>query len=75
MKVLRRADVVAKTGLSRARIYEMVNEGTFPKPVPLGERARGWLEHEVDQWIEQCIALRANHSWQPPRITEADAAA
>ena len=29
-----------------------VSEGTFPKPVSLGGRAVGWIESEVQQWLE-----------------------
>jgi prophage regulatory protein len=57
-KVLRLSDVVIKTVSSRSRIYAMLKEGTFPPPFPLGERAVGWLESEIDAWIESRVALR-----------------
>ena len=31
-------------------------EGCFPQPVPLGARAVGWIESEVDNWIRERIA-------------------
>jgi prophage regulatory protein len=30
----------------------MMSEGTFPKPVSLGARAVGWIENQIDQWLE-----------------------
>ena len=58
MRVLRLRDVSAKTGLGRSRIYETITEGAFPKPIPLGDRARGWLESEVEAWIRDRVAER-----------------
>ncbi|MEQ1881281.1 MAG: AlpA family phage regulatory protein [Burkholderiales bacterium] len=28
-----------------------IKDGVFPKPVPLGPRAVGWLESDVSDWI------------------------
>lgn len=44
-------EVVQKCHLSRATIYKKAKEGTFPKPIKLSERASGWLESEVNEWI------------------------
>ncbi|HSE87586.1 MAG TPA: AlpA family phage regulatory protein, partial [Candidatus Binatia bacterium] len=30
-------------------------QGTFPRPVSLGGRAVGWLEAEVQQWLQRRI--------------------
>lgn len=57
--VLRLPAVEALTGLRKTSIYDMMREGEFPRPVPLGPRARGWLAAEVQGWIEQRAALRA----------------
>ncbi len=48
---LRRKQVETRTGLSRSTIYQYVKDGIFPKPVPLGPRAVGWLESDVGDWI------------------------
>ena len=53
--ILRLPAVKARTGLSRSTIYLRVAEGTFPKPVSLGGRAVGWVEAEIQQWLEQQI--------------------
>lgn len=54
-KILRLPNVKSRTGLSRSTIYLRVSEGSFPAPVSLGGRAVGWIESEVDEWLNQCI--------------------
>ena len=60
LKILRRKQVEGKTGLSRSNIYSRLRfnpkrpkefDPTFPKPIDLGERAVGWVESEIDDWI------------------------
>lgn len=60
MKLIRLPETLAKTGLSRTRLYEAVARGTFPKPVKLGPNARAvaWPIEEVEGWIAKCIAQR-----------------
>jgi prophage regulatory protein len=53
--ILRLPAVKASTGLSRSTIYLRMAEGTFPKPVSLGGRAVGWLEAEVQEWVQRRI--------------------
>jgi len=53
--ILRLPAVKARTGLSRSTIYLRVSEGTFPAPVSLGDRAVGWIEAEIQDWLEQRI--------------------
>ena len=48
---LRRKQVQVRTGLARSTIYKQIKAGIFPKPVPLGARAVGWLESEINEWI------------------------
>ena len=54
--ILRRHAVQARTGLSRSTIYLRVAQGTFPRPIPLGPRAVGWLEGEVEAWLQAQVA-------------------
>ena len=53
--ILRLPVVKARTGLSRSTIYLRISEGNFPKPVSLGGRAVGWIEAEVNEWLNQQI--------------------
>lgn len=52
-RILRRPDVEAMTGLSRASIYKRMANGSFPRAYPLGGRIVGWLESEIQQWIDE----------------------
>ncbi|NCC51123.1 MAG: AlpA family transcriptional regulator [Spartobacteria bacterium] len=58
LKILRLPEVIARVGLKRASIYHHISEGHFPKPVPLGPRAVGWLDHEIDAWLRQRLEER-----------------
>ena len=56
--ILRLPEVKARTGLSRSTIYLKVSEQSFPAPVSLGgKRAIGWIESEIQDWLEQQIKL------------------
>jgi prophage regulatory protein len=46
----------SKSGKSRSSIYQGVKEGTFPAPIKIGERAVGWLEDEIDDWLAKRIS-------------------
>ena len=56
--ILRLPAVKARTGLSRSTIYLRISEGIFPKQIHLGSRAVGWVETEIDEWLEQQIDAR-----------------
>ena len=58
MRVLRLKEVINITGLSRSTIYELIAQNQFPKQLPLGARAVGWVEEEINNWITQQIAAR-----------------
>ena len=51
MRIIRLKEVIDSTGLARSTIYKYVGEGTFPKPVSLGDRCVGWVASEVHGWI------------------------
>ena len=56
--ILRLPAVRARTGLSRSTIYLRISEDNFPRPIQLGVRAVGWLEAEIDEWLDQQIKNR-----------------
>ena len=55
--ILRLPQVKIKVGLSRSSIYSAVADKRFPKPVRLGARAVGWLESEIDEWVNTQVQL------------------
>lgn len=58
IRVLRLPAVIAKTGLGRDSIYRGGQEGWFPRPVKISERASGWVEAEIDAYLAGRIAIR-----------------
>ncbi|MCO6428241.1 AlpA family transcriptional regulator [Nitrosomonas communis] len=60
LAILRRKQVEARLGLSRSTIYGKMKlnpkrpheyDPTFPKPIRVGLKAVGWVEHEIDEWL------------------------
>ena len=62
--ILRRRQVELRTGLSRTGIYSKLNpksryyDPSFPRQISLGGAVVGWIEAEVEAWIEARIGLR-----------------
>lgn len=56
VRLIRRKEVQAKTGLGASSIYAMMQQGKFPKAVNISERRVAWIESDVDQWINERIA-------------------
>ncbi|MDX1901858.1 MAG: AlpA family transcriptional regulator [Gammaproteobacteria bacterium] len=54
-KILRLPKVSEITGLSRSTIYLKVSQRLFPSPILLGKRSVGWIESEINNWIDQQI--------------------
>ena len=57
--ILRRRQVEERTGLSKSSIYLAIQRGEFPHPINIGKRAVGWLEFDIDAWVQERIARRA----------------
>lgn len=56
--IIRRRQLPGVTGLGISTIYEMIQRGEFPKPIPLSAKAVGWLAAEIDAWLATRIAER-----------------
>ena len=55
-KIIRLPQVIAKTGLAKSTIYLFLKEKKFPKSIQLGQRSIGFLESDIDAWIDNRIA-------------------
>ena len=54
-RIIRRAEVVERTGLSESSIQRRLKSGEFPSPLRLGgpnSRSVGWREEDIDAWLE-----------------------
>lgn len=56
--IIRLPELTRRIGLSKSAIYARIQLGTFPQPLPLGGKATGWLESEIQQWIDTLKAKR-----------------
>ena len=57
-RILREREVCQRTGLSRMTIRRKMKAGQFPQSVRLGENSVGWVELEVQGWINALVAER-----------------
>lgn len=57
-KILRLASVTERTGIPKSTLYELIAAGDFPKQISLSQRSVGWLETEIDHWLETKITAR-----------------
>jgi len=52
MRILNSNEVVKKIGLSKVTIWRRERDGSFPKRINLSERRVGWVESEIDDWVD-----------------------
>lgn len=58
-RIYRLPEVRLMTGLGKTKIYAEMKQQKFPRQVPIGTRARGWLSTEIDAWIKERAAARS----------------
>jgi len=58
MNILRCKEVEKKVGLKQAKIYLLIKEGRFPLPIKLSIRTVGWVESELDNWLNEKVKER-----------------
>lgn len=54
-RLVRMPEVRMITGLSVSAIYTMMRQGEFPRPVPIGVRAKAWLESDITRWLDDLV--------------------
>ena len=55
MRILSAKEVAEKTSFSTGHLRRLAKENKFPKPVQISENRSGWLEEDVNKWIENRI--------------------
>lgn len=58
VRIVRLREVISATGLARYTIYKLMGDNEFPQSVALVGRSVGWVESEVQEWIQAKIVLR-----------------
>jgi prophage regulatory protein len=56
-QMLRIEDVIGLTTLSRSSIYAMIERQEFPRGVKIGRRATAWIPEDIENWIQERIAI------------------
>jgi predicted DNA-binding transcriptional regulator AlpA len=57
-RILRVKEVVQRIGVSRTTLWRLERRGDFPARRQISPGAVGWLETEVESWINQRSAKR-----------------
>ena len=71
-RLIREAERKSRTGVSRTQWWRMERDGTAPKRVPItGNRAVGWWESEINDWLEKRDAARHQRPAPAPQSAEA----
>ena len=52
MNILRINEVKNITSMSNSTIYELIKTNKFPRPKRIGKRAVGWLENDIQAWLD-----------------------
>ena len=51
-QILKLKEISSLTKLSSSTIYRLVQAGEFPRPIKLAAHASGWLESDIEDWIQ-----------------------
>ncbi len=62
MRLLSKKQVREKVLYSPAHIARLEADGRFPKRVRLGAGRVGWVDREIDDWVNARIAERDAHT-------------
>jgi prophage regulatory protein len=54
-RLLSMQQVEFEYSLHRTRVYGLIRQGQFPRPIKIGRTAR-WVRAELDQWVAQLAA-------------------
>lgn len=57
-EIVRLSALALELKRSKSSLRNDIRSGTFPAPISLGKRAKGFLRNEVDAWLETRAAAR-----------------
>lgn len=52
-----------RTGLSRVTIWRLEKQGKFPQRLQLTIGTVGWIDDEVDKWLQSRPRVPNRHKW------------
>jgi prophage regulatory protein len=51
--LLRESELRNRIKLSHSTIWRLVRVGSFPRPIQLSERAKGWRLGDIEAWLAE----------------------
>ncbi|MCP4321354.1 MAG: AlpA family phage regulatory protein [Alteromonadales bacterium] len=60
IKIAKQPSVLGQFHFSKSTLFTQVKQGLMPKPISLGARAVGYLQHELDAVLLARIAGQSN---------------
>ena len=61
-RILRWPEVQKRVGICRSHAHQLIAKNQFPAQIKLGPRASGWIESEIETWLENRIAQSRSDS-------------
>ena len=55
-RFLKLPSVIEATGLSRSQVYKLIQQGEFPPPIKIGDRAVAWDERSITAWQNKILS-------------------
>jgi prophage regulatory protein len=55
IRILRLAQVLQVTGLGKTTVYQLQSQGSFPMRVKITNHCVGWVEQDVQAWLERRV--------------------
>lgn len=60
IQIIKQPQLLKQFAFSKSTLFTQINQGLMPKPISLGSRAVGYLQHEVDSVLSARIAGKNN---------------
>jgi prophage regulatory protein len=60
IQIIKQPQLLKQFAFSKSTLFTQINQGLMPKPISLGSRAVGYLQHEVDSVLFARIAGKNN---------------
>lgn len=58
-RLLRLSDVIKQVSLGTTTIYKLMNEGSFPRAIQIGQNSVRWRQSDIKRWIAERILKSA----------------
>lgn len=60
IQIVKQPSLLEQFAFSKSTLFSQIQQGLMPKPISLGNRAVGYLQHELDAVLSARIAGQSN---------------